>query len=175
MPVPRPHREPFLEGIFRILLQARDLSESRRFYEVLLGTKGRLVAPGRIYFDVGPVILGVLDYSRAGAAERQTPTESVYVATNELERMHERARRLRCLSTENLHDDADQPMGSIVVRPWGERSFYAQDPSGNPLCFVDAATIFTGSPDQIAALSARGPARKRAPRRARARASRTRA
>jgi len=30
------------------------------------------------------------------------------------------------------------------VRPWGERSFYAHDPFGNPLCFVDATTIFTG-------------------------------
>jgi len=31
-----------------------------------------------------------------------------------------------------------------VERPWGERSFYAVDPFGNPLCFVDQKTLFTG-------------------------------
>ena len=34
--------------------------------------------------------------------------------------------------------------GDIVVRPWGERSFYAADPFGNGLCFVDEKTLFTG-------------------------------
>ncbi|MGA8663757.1 MAG: VOC family protein [Thermoplasmata archaeon] len=43
-------------------------------------------------------------------------------------------------------------MGEMVVRPWGERSFYATDPSGNPLCFVDSRTLFTGTPRQVAAL-----------------------
>ncbi|MGH2609439.1 MAG: VOC family protein [Tepidiformaceae bacterium] len=33
----------------------------------------------------------------------------------------------------------------IASRPWGERSFYCQDPAGNPICFVDAGTEFTGS------------------------------
>jgi hypothetical protein len=36
--------------------------------------------------------------------------------------------------------------GAIVRRPWGERSFYAVDPFGNKLCFVDRATLFTGRP-----------------------------
>jgi hypothetical protein len=34
--------------------------------------------------------------------------------------------------------------GQIGVRPWGERSFYATDPFGNLLCFVDGETLFTG-------------------------------
>jgi hypothetical protein len=38
----------------------------------------------------------------------------------------------------------DQGAGDIVTRPWGERSFYAADPFGNRLCFVDEQTIFTG-------------------------------
>jgi len=29
-------------------------------------------------------------------------------------------------------------------RPWGEVSFYGNDPFGNPLCFVDEETLFTG-------------------------------
>jgi hypothetical protein len=37
-----------------------------------------------------------------------------------------------------------EPAGAICKRPWGERSSYAVDPFGNPLCFVDRATVFTG-------------------------------
>lgn len=36
------------------------------------------------------------------------------------------------------------PMGRIATRPWGERSFYVEDPFGNQLCFVDRGTVFTG-------------------------------
>jgi len=32
----------------------------------------------------------------------------------------------------------------IATRPWGERSFYAKDPFGNPICFVEMGTEFTG-------------------------------
>jgi catechol 2,3-dioxygenase-like lactoylglutathione lyase family enzyme len=48
--------------VFRLLLPARDLDRARRFYETLLGIRGRVVAPGRVYFDCGTVIVGILDY-----------------------------------------------------------------------------------------------------------------
>ena len=32
----------------------------------------------------------------------------------------------------------------IVTQPWGERMFYAQDPFGNPIAFVDDKTLFKG-------------------------------
>jgi len=54
-----------------------------------------------------------------------------------------------------LHEDPSSPMGALVVRPWGERSFYARDPAGNALCFVDASTCFTGTEDQLAELERR--------------------
>jgi catechol 2,3-dioxygenase-like lactoylglutathione lyase family enzyme len=133
--------------VFRLLLASRDLARDRAFYETLLGTPGRVVAPGRVYFDAGPVILGVLDFSEMPPAA--PPTEAVYLATGALDELHRRARSLGALATDLLHDDPDQPMGEIVVRPWGERSFYAADPSGNPLCFVDEATVFTGTPAQV--------------------------
>jgi len=139
--------------IYRLLLQATNLAESQRFYETLLGTPGRRVGGGRIYFDCGPVILGILDQSTAKEGDRSTPTEAVYLATDDLEGVHERARTLGCLSTELIHSDPANPAGEMVVRPWGERSFYAADPSGNPLCFVDARTLFTGTSEQVAALA----------------------
>jgi catechol 2,3-dioxygenase-like lactoylglutathione lyase family enzyme len=36
------------------------------------------------------------------------------------------------------------PLGQIAKRPWGEESFYASDPFGNPLCFVTRESVFTG-------------------------------
>lgn len=138
--------------IFRLLLQANDLREARKFYQSLLKTPGRLVAAGRIYFDCGPVILGILDYSSQPKETRSTPTEAVYLATLDLEGVYRRARKLDCLSPGLIHDIPGNPAGEIMIRPWGERSFYANDPTGNPLCFVDARTVFTGSSRQIAAL-----------------------
>jgi hypothetical protein len=34
--------------------------------------------------------------------------------------------------------------GDISVRPWGERSFCAEDPWGNALYFVEAGTVYPG-------------------------------
>jgi hypothetical protein len=48
---------------------------------------------------------------------------------------------LKCLSSEDVHGESGC---KVAVRPWGERSFYADDPFGNGLCFVDAQTVFTG-------------------------------
>jgi catechol 2,3-dioxygenase-like lactoylglutathione lyase family enzyme len=147
--------------IFRVLLPARNLNQSRRFYEALLSVRGRSVGGGRIYFDCGPVILGILDYSSVSASQLTPPTEALYLATNDLDGVFHRARKLRCLTPGLLHDDPSNPLGEVVVRPWGERSFYAEDPSGNPLCFVDAKTLFTGTPRQVAALRRSSGARSR--------------
>jgi len=139
--------------LFRVLLKARNLGRSRRFYASLLGARGRGVAPGRVYFDCGPVLLGILDYSSHGRRGLSPPTEALYFATHDLEGVFRRAQRLGALAPGLLHGDRSSPLGRIVVRPWGERSFYASDPSGNPLCFVDARTLFTGTPRQVAALN----------------------
>ena len=68
----------------------------------------------------------------------------MYFAVDDLETVFACAQRLGTLSKEV--GDGGLPMGEIARRPWGERSFYVQDPFGNPLCFVDAASIFTGKP-----------------------------
>ena len=60
---------------------------------------------------------------------------------NDLEAVFERAQELRCLSKEDVHGTSG---GVIAVRPWGERSFYADDPWKNPLCFVEAGTTYGG-------------------------------
>jgi uncharacterized glyoxalase superfamily protein PhnB len=93
------------------------------------------VSPGRHYFDVG-VILALVDPRADGDDWDPRPNQdNVYFAVRDLEAVHRRATGLSAL---------DPEMGAIETRPWGERSFYARDPFGNPLCFVDEATVFTG-------------------------------
>ncbi len=138
--------------IFRILLRAKDLDRSHRFYESLLAAPGRRVGGGRVYFDCGPVILAVLDASAEGDDGDSPPTEVLYFATGDLEAVHNRARKLGCLAPNLIHNDPANPAGEMVMRPWGERSFYATDPSGNPLCFVDEGTLFTGTARPLATL-----------------------
>jgi hypothetical protein len=59
----------------------------------------------------------------------------------DLEAIHTRASTLGALSDADVHG---RPGGDIVTRPWGERSFYARDPWGNGLCFVQSGTLFIG-------------------------------
>ena len=147
--------EPAMTGtakIFRVLLEVNDLDLSLRFYETLLAASGRRVGGGRVYFDCGPVILALVDATAGGAGQPSAIPEPLYLATSDLEGIHRLARQLGCLSTELIHNDPENPAGEITVRPWGERSFYVDDPSGNSLCFVDERTLYTGTPEQVAAL-----------------------
>ena len=85
------------------------------------------------------VTLQVLDVSSVHSPH--PAAKALYFTVRNLEAAFERAAALGCLSREDVHD---APGGGIVVRPWGERSFYAEDPWGNPLCFVEEGTVYTG-------------------------------
>jgi uncharacterized glyoxalase superfamily protein PhnB len=128
--------------LFRIALQVGNLDQASAFYAKLLDDQGRRIPRGsRHYFDCGPVILALVDVT-AGAGLKPQPTpDYVYFAVSNLDEVYERAKAMNCLAKEDVHG-ADA--GAIVKRPWGERSFYAEDPWGNGLCFVDEQTLFTG-------------------------------
>jgi extradiol dioxygenase family protein len=128
-------------NLFRIILQVPDLDQAEKFYGKLLGDPGRRIPhASRHYIDCGPVILALVDPSVDGEQAKPLP-DYIYFAVDNLEQIHERASALGCISTEDVHGD---PAGQIAVRPWGERSFYVEDPWGNGLCFVDQTTLFTG-------------------------------
>jgi len=131
---------PTAPAIFRIAFEVADSKKAHRFYSKLLGIEGRLVGGGRVYFDCGPVILALVDVA-AGKKRPKPAPQDVYFAVEDVGAIHARAKKLRCLSKEDVHG---APAGALVTRPWGERSFYAEDPFGNGLCFVDAKTLFTG-------------------------------
>lgn len=124
---------------FRLNVEVGDLTSAISFYTRLLGIQGRKQAGSRCYFECGPVTLQVLDVSSQG--QPHAAAKALYFTVNNLEAVCERAKGLECLSSEGVHD---MPGGGIVVRPWGERSFYAKDPWGNPLCFVEEGTVYTG-------------------------------
>jgi catechol 2,3-dioxygenase-like lactoylglutathione lyase family enzyme len=132
-------------SVFRVIIPAGDLETSVRFYSSLLDQSGMQVSGGRHYFKCGGVVLAV--YSPAGDGDTVPPRANfghVYFSTTDLEACYQRAQAVGGLSRET--GDGGLPMGAIAKRPWGERSFYVADPFGNPLCFVDSSTLFTGAP-----------------------------
>ena len=129
--------------LFRVILPVQDLAAAVPFYSTLLDGAGFRVSQGRHYFPCGGVVLALYDPRADGDDRTPRPNfDHVYFAVDDLEALHQRATRVGGLSTGT--GDGGLPMGEIARRPWGERSFYMHDPFGNPLCFVDATTIFTG-------------------------------
>jgi catechol 2,3-dioxygenase-like lactoylglutathione lyase family enzyme len=125
--------------LFRLNIEVGDLDRAAEFYASLLGMAGRKQAGARCYFTCGAVTLQVLDVSSQGAPH--PAAKALYFTVRDLDAVFARARALDCLSKELVHGVAG---GDISVRPWGERSFYAEDPWDNPLCFVEAGTVYPG-------------------------------
>lgn len=135
----RPKARPDVPQLFRLNIEVGNLDRAHRFYATLLGLEGRRQAGSRVYFQAGPVTLQVVDVSSNGRPHPNA--KALYFTVRDLDAAFERARGLGCLSQESVHD---APGGGIVVRPWGERSFYAEDPWSNPLCFVEDGTVYAG-------------------------------
>lgn len=126
-------------ALFRLNIEVGDLDEAESFYETLLGLEGRRQAGSRCYFTCGAVTLQVVDVSSV-----RTPhpaAKALYFAVSDLDAVFERAEALNCLSRDEVHG---VPGGEVSVRPWGERSFYTDDPWRNPLCFVEVGTTYPG-------------------------------
>jgi predicted enzyme related to lactoylglutathione lyase len=123
--------------LFRVILPVSDIEAASSFYADVLGMPGDRVSQGRHYFSCGGTILACYDALADGDTEPSGPNpQHVYFGVDDLEAVQRRVRR---------HGATD--ITPIATRPWGERSFYATDPFGNPICFVDSMTIFTRSGD----------------------------
>lgn len=121
--------------LYRIVLQVDDIEQATKFYRDLLGKRGDRVSAGRHYFDCNRTILACFDPRADGDAFDASPNpDHVYLGVSDLEDRREQAASLDC----------KMPPTEIERYPWGERCFYLKDPFGNPLCFVDNETIFTG-------------------------------
>ena len=119
--------------LFRVILPVTDVDAAARFYSSVFGLEGERVSNGRHYFDCSGTIPAVVD-PRAENLEFRPNVDHLYFSVDDVEATYEQAKAAGC---EWLGDE-------ISVRPWGERSFYARDPFGNPICFVQAGTEFIG-------------------------------
>jgi hypothetical protein len=126
-------------SLFRMNIEVGNLNEAAKFYRKLFGLVGRMQAGSRCYFKCGAVTLQVVDVSSVG--KPHPAAKALYFVVNDLDAIFARAKSLRCLSDEDVHGE---PGGQIRVRPWGERSFYVEDKWRNPMCFVEAGTIYPG-------------------------------
>lgn len=121
--------------LFRVVVPVDEIDAAVAFYERVLDRPPEWIGPGRVYFRCGTTILVCYDARAEGDGEGRGPNGGhVYFAVDALDACFERARGAGCAWLE------DAP----AQRAWGERSFYARDPFGNPLCFVDAVTKYTG-------------------------------
>jgi catechol-2,3-dioxygenase len=121
---------------FRMNLEVGDLAVAQRFYEMLFGVTARGQAGQRFYINPGPVALQVV-----APPNPQPAPKALYFTVADLDAVHARASSLNALSDETVHGLKG---GDISVKPWGERSFYVNDPWGNQLCFVEAGTVYAG-------------------------------
>ena len=128
-------------SLFRINIEVGNLDDAERFYSELLGQQGRRQAGSRVYFRAGPVTLQVVDVSSMGMGVPHPAAKALYFLVRDLDAVFKRAEALGCLSQEMVHGVRG---GAITVRPWGERSFYAEDKWLNPLCFVEEGTTYPG-------------------------------
>jgi predicted enzyme related to lactoylglutathione lyase len=123
--------------IYRIVLPVTDIDRAAAFYGALFDTPGQRVSPGRHYFNCGGVILACYDPVADGDGElggwRFHPFQYLYFAVSDLEAMLARV--------QTAGGTIDE---SIKTMPWGERMFYARDPFGSRISFVDEQTLFTG-------------------------------
>ncbi|HXK34658.1 MAG TPA: VOC family protein [Dehalococcoidia bacterium] len=121
--------------LFRVILPTDDVERDVRFYATVLGHEGERIAPRRHYFYCGPTILAIVDPREHDAAAPVRPNvEHVYFSVAGIDAAYAAARRAGCSWLEDR----------VRKRDWGERSFYARDPFGNPICFVEEKTAFTG-------------------------------
>ncbi len=128
-------------NLFRVILPVPDIERAVACYSRLLDMPGERISERRHYFDCGGTILALVDPAGHDRDWRANP-DLIYFSVADLERAYQRAQEAGCTELEGtgLVEGGHQ----IAVRPWGERSFYCRDPFGNPICFVDERTMFTG-------------------------------
>lgn len=126
-----------MPNLCRVIQPVRNIEGAARFYSHVLGTGGDRVSPRRHYFICGCTILAcydpVADGDGIGEGWNHHFNQYLYFSTPDLEETQARVANAGGTIT-----------AGIATMPWGERMFYAKDPFGNPISFVDERTVFRG-------------------------------
>ena len=124
--------------LYRVIHPVGDIEVAARFFAAVLGSDGERVSPGRHYFDCGGTILACYDPAAdgddAGDGWRHHRNQYLYFSVADLE-----------AARDAIAAAGGEITAEIDTMPWGETMFYARDPFGNPISFVDRTTVFTGS------------------------------
>jgi len=124
--------------LYRVIHPVTDIEVAAQFFSTVLGSEGERVSPGRHYFECGGTILACYDPAAdgddSGGGWSHHPNQYVYFAVNDLD-----------ATCKLIAEAGGEITADIETMPWGERIFYAKDPFGNPISFVDQSTLFTGS------------------------------
>jgi predicted enzyme related to lactoylglutathione lyase len=122
--------------VYRVTLPVTSLEKAVAFYRKVLDRKGASVSPTRHYFHCGDVVVVCWDYKTEGPPPprgwKPYAYQYVYFAVDNLDAVYLRVKRA----------GGDLRGEKIQTMPWGERLFYATDPFGNAICFVDEKTIY---------------------------------
>jgi catechol 2,3-dioxygenase-like lactoylglutathione lyase family enzyme len=130
--------------LYRVIVPVRGIEEAARFYAAVLGAPGRRISPGRHYFECEGTILACFDPEADGDGYPAMPNpEPLYLAVSDLPATFQACQAAGARLAAGAPPGVG-PLGQIARRPWGEESFYASDPFGNPLCFVALESVFTG-------------------------------
>ena len=125
-------------NLYRVIHPVRDIETAVQFFSAVLGSPGERVSPGRHYFACGGTILACYDPTAdgddVGDGWRHHRSQYPYFAVTDLD-----------ATCESGAQAGGEITAAIETMPWGERIFYARDPGGTPIAFVDQSTVFTGS------------------------------
>jgi uncharacterized glyoxalase superfamily protein PhnB len=120
-----------------VILPVPDIAQAARFYARVLRAPGERISEGRHYFDCGGTILALYspreDGDALGKGWRFHASQYVYLAIPDLAAAYRRVQAA-----------GGRVEGPIERMPWGERMFWARDPFGSPISFVDEDSVFTG-------------------------------
>lgn len=126
-------------NLYRVILPVANIDLAAKFYGMVLGEPGTRVSEGRHYFGDGTcgAILACYDPEadgdQMGDGWHHHPLQYVYFSVENLEET-----RKACELT------GAKEITSVNSMPWGETMFFAVDPFGNPISFVESGTEFTG-------------------------------
>lgn len=123
--------------LYRVIWPVDDIDRAAAFYGAVLEDPGERVSAGRHYMACGATVLAlydpVADTDGRGEGWRHHEKGYIYFAVPDLA-----AARERVLAAGGRHVTLPE------TYPWGETAFYAADPFGNPIAFVDDRTLFRG-------------------------------
>ena len=124
--------------LYRVILPVSDIELAAKFYSHVFEIDGERVSPGRHYFDCAGVVLACYDPLADGddvaQGWRHHENQYIYFSVSDLEMIRGR-----------IDEAGGHNLTDIETLPWGERMFYALDPLGSRLSFVDENTLFVGS------------------------------